>query len=636
MKTKIGISIGIAWMLALGVFSTMLALGMFTSAPVEAKHITLGSNDVTNTTAAALPNDPGAATKMTFTFVTNTQLDALTDTIMVEFDDDVTVPTLLDKSTITITASAITNPGAGVTGSVVNNPLDVTVELVGTPKDEPLVHLTVPDMDPTAVSPALNSIQSGATVTVIFTQASGILNPTESKDGNSSFSVWLSTSDATKQVRATYHIPRQVLLSAGSGELGKTITVTGKGFENGTTATVWRDANADGTRDDTETTLTSALVGSDNIFTATFIMSKPPFVSGKGVVASSTRNAINAIDGEDNTINPFDSNYSESDIPVLDYQGLLVVTPTTAAIGDTVTIELRDFDPNTLVTAFPRREIGTETIVPTDPTAATDSNGDLTFDFVVPNGLPLGVVTVTIDTGALSGTETKDITIIEPQPKADLSITQTDSPDPVKVGEDLTYTIIVVNNGPSPATEVVLTQEISGDALSLTQEALQTHPLGCSTLDNTLTCSLGTLANGEQIIAVTAVAAAKPGTITSTATITSDVLDPDPANNSATETTTVQNDCTLELSPSYGSGTLTVDVLVGTGVPATAKLFRTSDANSVSLFSGALPVTDPPLNKVITESLPPSGTVALLATLTTPELGIICLDVKTVDTGSPP
>ena len=89
MKTKIGISIGIAWMLALGVFSTMLALGMFTSAPVEAKHITLGSNDVTNTTAAALPNDPGAATKMTFTFVTNTQLDALTDTIMVEFDDDV-------------------------------------------------------------------------------------------------------------------------------------------------------------------------------------------------------------------------------------------------------------------------------------------------------------------------------------------------------------------------------------------------------------------------------------------------------------------------------------------------------------------------------------------------------------------
>jgi hypothetical protein len=55
-----------------GRFATMLALGMFTSSPAEAKHITSGSNDATSTTAAALPNDPGAATQMTLTFVTNT------------------------------------------------------------------------------------------------------------------------------------------------------------------------------------------------------------------------------------------------------------------------------------------------------------------------------------------------------------------------------------------------------------------------------------------------------------------------------------------------------------------------------------------------------------------------------------
>jgi hypothetical protein len=72
MKTKVGMSFGIALMLAVGVFATMLALGMFPSSPAEAKHITSGSNDVTSTTAAVLPNDPGAATKMTFTFVTNT------------------------------------------------------------------------------------------------------------------------------------------------------------------------------------------------------------------------------------------------------------------------------------------------------------------------------------------------------------------------------------------------------------------------------------------------------------------------------------------------------------------------------------------------------------------------------------
>jgi hypothetical protein len=412
-------------------------------------------------------------------------LDALTDTIIIEFEDDVTVPTVIDKSTVTITDSAITNAGAGVTGFAIANPLDVTVELVETPKDEPMVTLTVPDMDGSTASPSLNSIIGGATVTVTFRQTSVILNPTESKDGNRSYKVYLSTSDAPQQISASYYIPRQVLLSAADGERGKTITVTGKGFENGTTATVWRDSNADGTRDETATTLTSGLVGSDNTFTATFSMSKPPFVSGTGVVASNTRNAINTIDGEDNTIKPSDSNYSESDIPVLGYQGLLKVTPAEVAIGDVATIELRDFDPNVLVTSFPVRTKGTELIVPIPPTAATDANGDLTFGFVVPNGLPLGVVTVTIDIGPLSGTETKDITIVEgiPDPEVDLSITQTDSPDPVIAGQILSYTINVFNNGPSPATQVVLTQEILGDAVSSSPGAMRTQMVGCSKSD---------------------------------------------------------------------------------------------------------------------------------------------------------
>jgi hypothetical protein len=410
MKTKIGMSFGLALMLAVGVFATMLALGIFTSSPVEATHITAGTS-VTGVSAAASPNDPGAVTKMTIIFTTPTQLDALTDAIMIEFDDDVTVPTVIDKSTVTITASAITSPGTGVTGSVVNNPLDVTVQLVGTPKDEPMITLGVPDMDGSDASPSLNSIIAGATVKIMFRQTSGLLNPTESKDGDGSFNVDVSTSDVTDQFSIDYHIPRQILLSAATGERGKTITVTGRGFEDGTTATVWRDANADGTRDDTETTLTSALVGSDNTFTATFVMSKPPFVGGSGSVEASTRNAINAIDGEDNTIFPPHTNYAEADIPVLGYQGKLSVTPTTAAIGDTVTVELSDFDPNTLVTRFLRREIGNQTIIPTSSAATTDANGDLTFDFVVPNGLPPGKVTVTIRTRTGSGTETKDITI---------------------------------------------------------------------------------------------------------------------------------------------------------------------------------------------------------------------------------
>ena len=410
MKTKIGMSFGLALMLAVGIIATMLALGTFTTGQVEASSHEV--TEVTDVNVTASPNDPGAATKMTITFVTNTQLDALTDTISIGFSGfgGISVPAVIDRSTVTIQADSITTPDGNDGGPAVNNPLDVTVSKVGTPKIHPFITLTVPDMDPSTSNQGINNISSGAMVTIIFRQTLGITNPTESKDGDGSYWAEISTNQAPEKVRGFYHIPRQILLSATSGERGKTITVTGKGYENGTTATVWRDANQDGVRDRTETTLTSAIVGSDNVFVATFVMSKPPFVGGWGADGS-TRNAINAIDGEDNTIDPSHDNYSTSDIPSLKYEGKLEVTPLTAAIGDTVTVQLSDFDINTLITDFDIRSIGTETITPTSNSAATDSNGDLTFDFVVPNGLPTGVVTITIDTGANSGVEFKDITI---------------------------------------------------------------------------------------------------------------------------------------------------------------------------------------------------------------------------------
>ena len=47
-------------------------------------------------------------------------------------------------------------------------------------------------------------------------------------------------------------------------------------------------------------------------------------------------------------------------------------------------------------------------------------------------------------------------------PSADLSITKTDSVDPVTAGTDLTYTLVVSNGGPSSATSVVATDPVPG------------------------------------------------------------------------------------------------------------------------------------------------------------------------------
>jgi len=47
-----------------------------------------------------------------------------------------------------------------------------------------------------------------------------------------------------------------------------------------------------------------------------------------------------------------------------------------------------------------------------------------------------------------------------PEDPADLSLTKSDSPDPVTVGAVLTYTILVSNAGPDPATNVVVTDDL--------------------------------------------------------------------------------------------------------------------------------------------------------------------------------
>src|SRR6185436_12898559 len=45
---------------------------------------------------------------------------------------------------------------------------------------------------------------------------------------------------------------------------------------------------------------------------------------------------------------------------------------------------------------------------------------------------------------------------------AELAITKTDSPDPVVSGSNVTYTIVVTNNGPGLAQSVVVTDNLPG------------------------------------------------------------------------------------------------------------------------------------------------------------------------------
>jgi uncharacterized repeat protein (TIGR01451 family) len=130
------------------------------------------------------------------------------------------------------------------------------------------------------------------------------------------------------------------------------------------------------------------------------------------------------------------------------------------------------------------------------------------------------------------------VTRISSAPAADLSVTNSDSPDPVPPGERLTYTVTVTNNGPDSATGVSLTDTL---ARSLRVRSVRPSQGRCVLRRTNVDCSLGDLAQGASATVVIVVRPTRKGTVTSTASVTaSQPSDPDTTNNTATATTSVK------------------------------------------------------------------------------------------------
>jgi uncharacterized repeat protein (TIGR01451 family) len=136
------------------------------------------------------------------------------------------------------------------------------------------------------------------------------------------------------------------------------------------------------------------------------------------------------------------------------------------------------------------------------------------------------------DNGA---TEDTTVTAV-PMASADLSVTKTDDTDPVMVGGTVTYTLAVMNDGPSAATGVTVT-----DVLPATVTAGTVTPSqgSCATSGQVVTCNLGLLGSGATATVTLEVTANQAGQITDNASVSGNEPDPDDTNNTATETTTV-------------------------------------------------------------------------------------------------
>jgi len=121
---------------------------------------------------------------------------------------------------------------------------------------------------------------------------------------------------------------------------------------------------------------------------------------------------------------------------------------------------------------------------------------------------------------------------------ADLSITKSDSPDPVNEGAQLTYTIEITNAGPDPATDVVVTDDLAPSDFDLVSTTPSQGSCDVQGSQN-ITCNLGTIASGATANVTIVVTAKKPGVVSNTASVTTSEPDPQSANNTVTETTTV-------------------------------------------------------------------------------------------------
>ena len=123
-----------------------------------------------------------------------------------------------------------------------------------------------------------------------------------------------------------------------------------------------------------------------------------------------------------------------------------------------------------------------------------------------------------------------------PGDPADLSLTKSDSPDPVAENAVLTYTLRVENAGPDPATNVVVSDDLPSQVDPVSAEPSAGN---CEIQGKKVNCELDMIAAGDSAEVSIEVTPKKAGLITNEAEVESEVPDPSTADNRASATTTV-------------------------------------------------------------------------------------------------
>ena len=142
--------------------------------------------------------------------------------------------------------------------------------------------------------------------------------------------------------------------------------------------------------------------------------------------------------------------------------------------------------------------------------------------------------------GADAGTERSDANagaayLFELESPVDLALVKQDDTDPVLVGGNVTYSLLVTNNSDNDATGVIVTDTLPAGLSYVSDDG------GCSRSGQTVSCDLGTIGKngGTGSVAITA-RADSTGSLTNTATVSANETDANSSDNTDSEVTVVR------------------------------------------------------------------------------------------------
>ena len=185
-------------------------------------------------------------------------------------------------------------------------------------------------------------------------------------------------------------------------------------------------------------------------------------------------------------------------------------------------------------------------------TRAPGFNLDISLDALVDPGYAPGPITGTAfigsDTPDTNTTNNQSSATIDVVGSADLEMTKT-APTGLIAGGEATYTLTVVNHGPSESVNVSITDNLPA---GLTLISASPSIGSCAAAGQALTCTASRMTlNSSMVVSVkVAVSTAAVSPIVNTADVTSATTDPGPSPNSSSTTTPVTQAAHLVLAKS--------------------------------------------------------------------------------------